>query len=139
MPTGLQPGDRVIAIAALAQTAGLLGGSFGAAWTSWGAKRTTGTVIMSLLGGAVLGFVVGILTGLALHPTPAGYSFVVKHGVASLSETLPAATLASCVAAIVSSVGISVLLKNAATSSLGACAILGVSVGAVLACLSSLA
>src|SRR5229473_584983 len=109
MPTGLQPGDRVIAIAALAQTAGLLGGSFGAAWTSWGAKRTTGTVIMSLLGGA------------------------------SLSETLPAATLASCVAAIVSSVGISVLLKNAATSSLGACAILGVSVGAVLACLSSLA
>ena len=95
MANDLHPGDYVIALNALSKTAGVLGGAIAAVWTSWSVKRSKRIAVAGLLVGAVLGFFVGTITALFLHPASAGHVVVVKRGAASLSSTLTSATVAS--------------------------------------------
>ena len=138
MANDLHPGDYVIALNALAKTAGILGGAIAAVWTSWSVKRSKRIAVAGLLVGAVLGFFVGTITALFLHPASAGHVVVVKRGAASLSSTLTSAIVASTAAAILSRIGMAALLRKPSRVPVFACARVGVGVGIALGCLSSL-
>ncbi len=138
-PQGLNPGERVVELAALAISAAVATGAVASAWILWLIKKSWVISAGALIGGAVIGFLVGQLVGRVLYRT-GGNTTVVKVGSASLPSTVPAGLAGGVVAAI--AVGVLALLifsaRSQASSVFGVAISCGVVLGILFACLGSL-
>ena len=138
-PQGLNPGDRVVELAALATLAAVATGAVASAWILWLIKKSWLISAGALIAGGVVGFLVGQLVGRVLYHTD-GNTTVVKVGSASLSSTIPAGLAGGVVTALAVSV-LAVLIFGAgsqASSLFGVAIGCGVVLGILFACLGSL-
>lgn len=139
-PQGLNPGDRVVELAALLQSAAVATGALAGAWLLWFLKKSWVAALGALAGGAALGFVVGHILARALYRTAEGNTTIVKVGSASLPSTLPAG-LAGGVATATTIALLALLIfgaKNQALPLFGIALGCGVVLGVLFACLGSL-
>ena len=131
--TSLQPGDRVIDLASLARTAGMLSGMATGVPVTWLAAG--GWVLPLVLGvaGAGAGRMVGYFLG-RLRYAQGGKRVVAKRGVTSLQATLNAALSSSVTAAITVWLGCLTVLGGPAPSlHTGAiCLLVGIITGVAL-------
>jgi hypothetical protein len=138
-PSNLNPGDRVVELAALVISAAVTTGAIASAWILWLIKKSPLASAGALIAGAVVGFLVGQLMGRVLYHT-AGNTVVVKVGSASLSSTIPAGLVGGVVTAL--AIGLlAVLIFNARSEAsylFGVAIACGVVLGIVFACLGSL-
>ena len=138
-PQGLNPGDRVVELAALATSAAVATGAVASAWVLWLIKKSWLISAGALIAGGVVGFLVGQLVGRVLYHT-GGNTTVVKVGSASLSSTIPAGLAGGVVTALAVSV-LAVLIfgaRSQAASLFGVAIRCGVVLGILFACLGSL-
>jgi hypothetical protein len=98
-PQTIQPGDRVIDLASLTRTAGMVGGLFTGLLVTWLATGAVTAALAFGLVGAIGGGVVGRLLG-KLRYTQDGHRMVVKRGPAALQVTMTAALTTSLPSAI---------------------------------------
>lgn len=139
-PQGLNPGDRVVELAALLRSAAVATGALAGAWLLWVLKKSWVASLGALAGGAALGFVVGHVLARILYRTAEGNTTIVKVGSASLPSTLPAGLAGGAATAAI--VGLLALLifgaKNQALPLFGIALGCGVVLGVLFACLGSL-
>ncbi len=138
-PQGLNPGDRVVELAALAISAAVATGAIAAAWIVWLIKKSWLASAGAFVAGAVIGFLAGQFVGRVLYRT-GGNATVVKVGSASLSSTVPAGLAGGGVTAL--AIALLVLLissaRSQALSLFGVTVGCGVVLGVLFACLASL-
>lgn len=92
MPNGpLQPGERVVELAAVAQSAAVLSGVVSAVLISWLFKRSWVVLGASFFIGGFVGFVVGMISARSFYRTGEGMTAVVRVGGSSLPKTIRAA------------------------------------------------
>jgi hypothetical protein len=137
-PQGLNPGDRVVDLAALVRSAALSTGAASAAWVVWLVRGSWFTSFAALLIGAALGCLVAEIVSRARYRR-GGNTTVVKVGSGSLGPTIAAGLAGGVTTAIV--VGCAALLLfgtgNAALW-FGVALASGVVLGVIFACGSSL-
>jgi hypothetical protein len=138
-PQGLNPGDRVVELAALAVSAAVATGAVAGACIAWLIKKSWLASVGAFIAGAVVGFAAGQLVARLLYRT-GGNTKVVKVGSASLSATIPAGLAGGIATAI--AVGLLALLifsaRSQALSLFGVAIGCGVVLGVLFACLGSL-
>ena len=138
MPDRLNSGDRVIALAAAAQTAAIVAGAASGAIAMWIARHKVGFSTLGLLGGAVIGWIVGMLVGKIIFPATSGNVVITKVGAGSLSMTLRGNVVAALLTGLVVSLLIAFLtgtdFKTIKWASLGTSVVIGI----ILALLVSL-
>jgi hypothetical protein len=139
-PQGLNPGDRVVELAALVVSAAVGTGAVAGALVVWLIKKSWLASGGAFVTGAVLGFAAGKLVALLLYRTADGNTTVVKVGSASLSATIPAGLAGGIATAV--AVGLLALLlfsaRNQSLSLFGVAIGCGVVLGILFACLGSL-
>src|SRR4051812_29074037 len=86
----LNPGDRVVELAALAKSAAVVAGALTAAVGAWLAGRPWPTSLGVLVCGGLLGVVIGLVVGRVLYRTADGQTSVVRVGRVALPVALPA-------------------------------------------------
>ena len=138
MTEGLNPGDKVIALASAATTAAIISGAAAGAIAVWMTKHKVLATIGGFVGGAVLGGIIGMLIGRLLFPTTDGNVTITKWGPSSLPLTLKGNILASLVVSLLVC-GLMVIfgkaeMKTIAAPSIGTSIVLGM----ILALLTSL-
>jgi hypothetical protein len=133
---GLQPGDRVLDLRALARSGGMFVGLVAAPLAAGLSGWWWGWCVLAAVGAAVAGFVVAGVAGRVVFPGPPGQAVVARVGPAAIGVALRASvaggsliTVVCAVAAFIGAGGI----PGAITLLAGA----GVSVG--LGCLAALA
>lgn len=140
MPShGLNPGDRVVELAALAVSAAVATGAVAGVWIAWLIKKNWLASAGAFIAGTAVGFAAGQLVARFLYRT-GGNTTVVKVGCASLSATIPAG-LAGGIATAIAIVLVALLIFSArsqALSLLGIAIGCGVVLGVLFACLGSL-
>ena len=99
-PQGLNPGDRVVALAALTISVAVTTGAIAAAWIVYLIKKSWLLSAGALVAGAVVGFAVGQIVARLLYRTADGNTTVVKVGSASLRATIPAGLAGGITSAI---------------------------------------
>jgi hypothetical protein len=132
-PKVIQPGDRVIDLASLARTAGMISGLVTGLLVAWLATGALTAGVAFGFGGAIGGRVLGRLLG-KLRYTQAGHQIVVKRGPAALQATMTAALTTSLPSAIMIWLGCLTLLGGPAPSfqTGGICLVAGVFTGVLL-------
>ena len=139
-PQGLNPGDRVVELAALTVSAAVATGAVAGAWIVWLIKKSWLASAGSLIAGAIVGFAAGQLVARLLDRTAAGNTSIVKVGSASLSATITAGLAGGITTAM--AVGLLALLifsaRNQALSLRVVAIGCGVVFGVLFACLGSL-
>jgi hypothetical protein len=138
-PQGLNPGDRVVELAALANSAAVATGAVASAWILWLVKKSWLMSAGALMAGGVVGFLVGQLVGRVLYH-PGGNTVVVKVGSASLPSTVRAGLAGGIItASAIALLGILIFsAKSQASSVFGVAIGCGVVLGILFACLGSL-
>jgi hypothetical protein len=139
-PQGLNPGDRVVELAALAVTAAVATGMVAGPWTIWLIKKNWLASVGALVASAVIGFAMGQLLAQLLYRTPGGNTTVIKVGSASLSATISAG-LSGGIATAVAIALLTTLFfgaKDQAMSLFEVSIGCGVVLGALFACMASL-
>jgi hypothetical protein len=141
MPSqGLSPGDRVVELASLVQSAAIISGSVAGAWVVWLIKKNWLPSLGAFFAGAALGFVVAQIVARVLYRTADGQTTVVMVGGASLTSTIPAG-LAGGIPTAILVAGLALLLSGTdgqALSLFGVALGCGIAFGVLFACLSSL-
>jgi hypothetical protein len=142
MPTqGLNPGDRVVDLAALVVSVAVATGAVTGAWLVWLIKRGWLAAAAAFVVGAVIGFVLGSAIAHVSYRTGDRATTVVKVGSASLASTIRAGLLGG----LGTSIGIAlVALWAFRTTSPGGTLFrvaigCGVGLGLLFACVASLA
>ncbi len=138
-PQGLNPGDRVVELAALTISTAVATGAVASAWVLWLIKKSRVISAGALIAGGVIGFLVGQLVGRVLYRTVGGTT-VVNAGSGSLPSTIPAGLAGGVVSAIAVCV-LALLIfgaRSQASSVLGVAIGWGVVLGIFFACLGSL-
>jgi uncharacterized protein YacL len=139
-PQGLNPGERVIELAALVVTAAITTGGVTGAWLVWLIKRSWLASLTALVIGAFIGFVLAQVIARVLYRTPEGHTTIVKVGSASLTSTIPAGLVGGLTTAL--AVALVALFALSAKSQAAALFAIAIGCGAVLgllfACLGSL-
>ena len=138
MQEGLNPGDKVIALANAATTAAIVAGAVTGAVAVWLTKHKVLASIAGLIGGAAIGWCIGALIGRLLFPASSGNMMIAKWGPASLPLTLKVNIVASLFTSL-AICGLMVIIgkvefKVIATPCIGSSVVLGV----ILAFLASL-
>lgn len=87
----LQPGDRVIELAALTRSAALLTGAVVSGILAWLTKHSALLCLGLAVAGAVVGGLMGTMMGRLLFPATTGHVAVVTVGRSSWPSTLKAA------------------------------------------------
>ena len=138
MREGLNPGDKVIVLAAAATTAAIVAGAATGAIAAWIAKHKVAVSAATLLGGVLVGGIIGSIIGKLLFPALDGNVMIAKWGPHSLPLTLKGNIIASLVTSAVvcglMTLTVKVEFKAIATLCIGTSVILGV----ILALLASL-
>jgi len=138
-PSNLNPGDRVVELAALVMSAAVATGAVASAWILWLIKKSWLASTGAFIAGAVVGFLAGRLVGRVLYRT-GGNTTIVKVGRASLSSTIRAGLAGGIVAALaVAVLAVLIFSTGSQVSFLFGVAIgCGVVLGIVFGCLGSL-
>jgi hypothetical protein len=139
-PQGLNPGDRVVELAALVTSAAVATGAIAGAAIVWLIKKSWLASAGAFFVGAVFGFLLAQFVGRLLYHTAGGNTTVVKVGSASLQATIPAG-LAGGLATGVAIALIAILIfsaKSQALTLVGVAAGCGIVLGILFACLGSL-
>lgn len=135
---GLQSGDRVVEIAAVARTTAIVSGAVASAATTWLVRGSWRSSLVALVLGTFIGFLVSLFPSRLYSSS--GRTAVVRVGSSSLSATVPAGLLGGLSAALV--VGIAVLWCFSAWGQLvlllGTSLGCGLVIGIILAVLASL-
>lgn len=138
MADGLNPGDKVIALAAAARAAALVGGAVASALAGWITTHKMTITGIALAVGAIIGWIIGTIVGRLLFPASDGNVMIAKWGPSSLPLTLKGNIIASFVSALVVCLLAGLILKAdikaIATLSIGVPVVIGV----ILAMLASL-
>ena len=137
MQSPLQPGDRVVDLSALTQSASLFGGAVAGAVSVWLAKRSVAWSFSALIAGAVFGIFIGNLLG-RTYLSAGGHRTVLRVGVEALPSAAPAGLLGGIVSALVMSTIAVFVLKAPAQSTFITAVITGAIVGLIVACLAAL-
>jgi len=138
MPEGLNPGDKVVALAAAATTAAVVAGAISGVIAVWLTKHNALASFGGFIVGAFLGRIAGTLIGWVLFPASGGNVIVVKWGPSSLPLTLKGNIIASLFASALVC-GLVVLVGKAQVSAIaGPCIGTSVIIGVILAFLVSL-
>jgi hypothetical protein len=124
-PSNLNPGDRVVELAALAVSAAVATGAVSGAWVVWLIKKSWLASAGAFIPGAVIGFSVSQILVRLLYRTPDGKTTIVKIGSAALSATIPAGLAGGITTAV--AVGLSAMLLFGAKSQ--ALSLFGVAIG----------
>jgi hypothetical protein len=138
--SSLNPGDRVIELAALAASAGTVAGAVTGAWILRLVVESWIAAAAGLCGGAAYGYLLGRRVGTDLYRTAEGLTTVVKVGRESFRSTIPAG-LAGGLAASLSIALLAVLVHGGAGSAgelFGIAILCGCVLGGAVACLSSM-
>ena len=135
----LQPGDRVVELAALSRSAGGFSGLISIAIIVFFGLGSWTFTAAGALAGAVGGYIVGSVVGILLFPSPDGQVFIVKHGPESLASSLKAALVSSFAVSVIAALVAWCGFPNALGAGTWVAGIAAVVVGAVFACLASLA
>lgn len=139
-PQGLNPGDTVVELAALAVSTAVATGAVAGAWVVWLIKKSWLASAGSLIAGAAIGFAAGQLVSRLLYRTADGNTTIVKVGSASLSATIPAGLAGGITTAV--TIGLLAILlfsaRNQALTLFGTAISCGVVLGILFACLGSL-
>ena len=139
-PQGLNPGDRIVELAGLVQSAAIITGAVTAAWLMWRIKRSWAASSAAFVAGAVLGYGMAQVVGRVLYRGADGQTTVVKAGIGALGSAIPAGLAGGLSAAVLVALLALVIFgsMDQATSlflvSLGCGAVMGV----IVACLASL-
>ena len=86
----LNPGDLVVELAVLAQSAAILSGAVAGAATVWLTSGSWSTAVAALFAGGFLGFMAGFLVARVLYRSGDGQTTVVRVGIQALSSAIPA-------------------------------------------------
>jgi len=139
-PLDLNPGDRVVELAALVTSAAIATGAVAGAAIVWLIKTSWLASAGAFVAGAVLGFVIAQFVGRLLYRTAAGNTTVVKVGSASLPATIQAGLAGGLITGVAIAL-VAVLLfsaKSQAVSLFGVAVGCGIVLGVLFACLGSL-
>ena len=138
MQEGLNPGDKVIALAAAATTAAIVAGAVTGAVAAWLTKHKAVASIAGLIGGAAIGWCIGSIVGRLLFPASSGNTMIAKWGPASLPLTLKGNIVASLTTSL-AICGLMVIIGKADIKAIAApCVGSSVVLGVILALLASL-
>ncbi|MDO8804078.1 MAG: hypothetical protein Q7R35_06590 [Elusimicrobiota bacterium] len=85
---GLNPGDKVVALAAAAVAAAVVSGMAAGGIAGWLVKHKAAASVAGVIGGGVLGVLAGILVGRIIFPAAGGEVMIAKWGPGSLPLTL---------------------------------------------------
>jgi hypothetical protein len=138
MTEGLNPGDKVIALASAATTAAIISGAAAGAIAVWLVKHEVLAAIGGFVGGAVLGGIVGMLVGRLVFPATDGNVTITKWGPSSLPLTMKGNIFASVAVSLLVCGLMAVFgkaeMKTIAAPSIGT----SIALGMILALLTSL-
>ena len=139
VPQNLNPGDKVVELAALAILAAITTGAVEGGWIGWIVKKNWIYSTGSLAVGAMVGFATGQLFARLLYRA-SGYTKVVKIGGASLSSTIPAALISSIATAVIIVIlGVTIFgARDQALTLMKSAIGLSIGIGVVMSCLGSL-
>lgn len=101
MPEGLNPGDKVVALAATARAAAFLTGMITGGMSGWIVKHKFIITGAFVIGGAIIGWVTGIVVGKILFPSQAGHVRIMKTGLSSIPATIKGNIIACLVTWII--------------------------------------
>src|SRR5262249_4882697 len=87
-PQGLNPGDRVVDLAALGRSVAVLTGAIAAAWIAWSTVTNWPMRLWVLVIGAALGYVVGQVVSRVRYRRHGTHTTVVKVGWPSLAAKI---------------------------------------------------
>ena len=139
-PEPLKSGDVVIELVGLAKTNGIVAGGIASAVSAWIGTHSYLYAGIAFVVGCILGYFLAIPIGKWLFPSRQGKVAVARHGMPSLPRTMRASIPSALAASFVCSVSIGILSKSPQLGIiLIAAVIIGVVMGTILACLSSLA
>ncbi len=136
--TGLQPGDKVIELAAVVRGVTLVTGGTAGTITAWLAKHEIGLTMGFAVGGSVIGYLVGRAVAKLLFPATAGDVVVTGAGRSSLPLTLKGGVVGALISSALVSILASVVTGAEITTGIWPSLGVGVLVGAGFACISSL-
>jgi hypothetical protein len=138
---GLNPGDRVVDLAALAHSAAVITGAVAATWLTWRIRRIWPLSSAAFVGGAAVGYIVSELVARVLYRGPGRATTVVKVGAAALGNTLRAGLSGSLLTAVVVALLVVAMFLPKDDQRAGPLFMLslycGAVVGALFACLAS--
>jgi hypothetical protein len=138
MQEGLNPGDKVIALAAAATTAAVVAGAVTGTVAAWLTKHKALTSIAGLIGGVAIGWCIGELVGRLLFPASSGNKMIAKWGSAALPLTLKGNIVASLVTSLVICGLMVIIGKTEFKAIAGPCIGSSVVLGVIFALLASL-
>ena len=133
-----KPGDKVVNLAVLARTTGLIIGAITAAYTTWMAKNSVPLSGIALVMGATVGFFVGLLTGRILFPASKGYVITIKAGVSSLRSSLLSTMTSAIIISAILILVVAIIFKSNIFIAMSSGISIGVVIGILLALLASL-
>ncbi|OGV61826.1 MAG: hypothetical protein A2283_06335 [Lentisphaerae bacterium RIFOXYA12_FULL_48_11] len=136
--TGLNPGDRVIELAGFTRSAAVIAAVISSGVVVWMAKHKAGLTAVCVIGCAIIGYAVGFVVARVLFPATGENVIVTKVGASSLPLTLKGGVLAAIAASLVVSTLCSIVMKSGIVVGLWPSLGIGLVVGIVWACLSSL-
>jgi hypothetical protein len=109
---GLTSGDKVIALASCATTAGLISGAVSGGIGGWIIKHKISVSALGVFTGALLGWVISGIVGKILFPSVDGNVMVAKWGPSSLPLTLKGNISVGLITAILISFLLAFITKN---------------------------
>jgi len=112
MPSPINPGERVVVLAYAARTAAIMSGMAAGLVSTWIVRHKPALLLFGLVGGAIIGWVVGMLIGGLLFPSSAGNMTVARVGPSSLPLTLKGNLVASLISGSAACIPIAILTKT---------------------------
>lgn len=138
MPEELKPGEKVVALAAAAKTAGIVAGAVSGGMAMWIARHRPAMSGVAFIAGGMLGSVFGAFVGKLIFPASGGNVVVAKAGPSSLPMTIKGNLAAAVVSGLIA-VGMVVLATKADFRAVALAPVAAsAAVGFVLALLTSL-
>ena len=136
----LQPGERVVELAAVSVSTGVVAGALEGAWAGWLVGGSWMNAVAGFFAGAAVGYAMGWLVARHFYRPGDGNTMVVRVGRGSLPATLRAGLFGGILGAMAAGV-LAFLVPGAMLHTLpllGAALPGGALIGAGMACLSSL-
>ena len=101
-PTPLQPGEKVIALAATALAAGALSAFAASLCLAWSSELSLGPALGVITASTIVGMFFGALAGRLMFPAGRGHLRVIRAGRSALPTTLRATIVSGLLGALLS-------------------------------------
>ena len=131
-----QPGERVIALGALTQSAGAMAGFFAGALSLWLFRKPWYAIALGSIAAGLFGLFTASIIAKALYSSSQDQITIAKLGVQSLVVTIPAGLAGAVSSATL--IGLIIIPLLGSTSHMSRCVVAGVCIGFAWALLGSL-